>query len=153
MYKGVPASPGIAIGPALVLPKKQFQLEKRVIQDVTAEKNRFHQALAAAKSRIDDLIASAQAQGQTETAKIFEAHRLMLEDPELIAGVEKRIAEEKVNAEFALETTVNFYINLLAQANSDYLRERVADLKDVAGHVLQLLAGTGYKHPTSRRIV
>lgn len=147
MYKGVPASPGVAIGPALVLPKKQFQLEKRVIQDVTAEKNRFHQALAAAKSRIDDLIASAQAQGQTETAKIFEAHRLMLEDPELIAGVEKRIAEEKVNAEFALETTVNFYINLLAQANSDYLRERVADLKDVAGHVLQLLAGDGLQTP------
>jgi len=147
MYKGVPASPGIALGPALVLPKKQFQLEKKIIQDVTAEKDRFHQALTAAKTRIEGLIALAQEQEQTETAKIFEAHRMVLEDPELITGVEQQIDQEKVNAEFALETTVNFYINLLSQANSAYMRERVADLKDVANQVLQFLAGGGPQIP------
>jgi phosphotransferase system enzyme I (PtsI) len=147
MYKGVPASPGIALGPALVLPKKQFQLEKKIIQDVTAEKDRFHQALTAAKTRIESLIALAQEQEQTETAKIFEAHRMVLEDPELITGVEQQIDQEKVNAEFALETTVNFYINLLSQANSAYMRERVADLKDVANQVLQFLAGGGPQIP------
>ena len=147
MYKGVPASPGIALGPALVLPKKQFQLEKKIIQDVTAEKDRFHQALTAAKTRIEGLITLAQEQEQTETAKIFEAHRMVLEDPELITGVEQQIDQEKVNAEFALETTVNFYINLLSQANSAYMRERVADLKDVANQVLQFLAGGGPQIP------
>ena len=86
-------------------------------------------ALTAAKTRIEGLITLAQEQEQTETAKIFEAHRMVLEDPELITGVEQQIDQEKVTAEFALETTVNFYINLLSQANSAYMRERVADLE------------------------
>lgn len=147
MYKGIPASSGIAICPALVLPKKQFQLEKRTIQDVAAEKDRFHQALAATKTRIDGFIEAARAQEQTESAQIFKAHRLFLEDPELISRVENQITQEKVNAEFALETTVNFYLDILAKSNNAYFRERATDLRDVANHILQFLAGNGPQIP------
>lgn len=148
MYKGSPASSGIAIGKALVLPRKHFSLSKRTIEDIAAEKNRFHQALEAAKGQIDRLIESARAQQQPETAEIFEAHRLVLEDPELISGVENKIDQEKVNAEFALDKTLNFYINLLAQTENAYMRERVADLKDVGNHVLRFLQGENLQVPS-----
>lgn len=141
MCKGVPASPGIVIGKALVLSKKQVQIPKRTVENPAAEINRFHQALEQAKTRVDDLISSANAQQQPQTAEIFGAHLLILEDPELLTGVETMITTEKANAEFALETKLHFFINLLAQTDNAYMQERVADLKDVGNHVLLFLSG------------
>lgn len=141
MYTGIPASPGIAIGKALVLTKKKVASEKKTVTDVTAEKNRFHQALNAAKAKLDQLIGQAYAEQQKETAAILETHRLILEDPDLLAKVETEITEKKVNAEFALEKALGFYIELLAGSDNAYFQERTADLKDVLSYVNPFLTG------------
>lgn len=141
MHSGVPASPGIAIGKAFILAQKEQLVEKRTINNPTAEITRFHLALEQTKSHMDNMIKSARDKGQEVSATIFEAHKLILEDPELIAAVEARIGEEKVNAEFALESALDFYINLLSQMDNAYLKERAADLKDVGRQILLFLSG------------
>ena len=141
MHSGVPASPGIAIGKAFILAQKEQLVEKRTINNPTAEITRFHLALEQTKSHMDNMIKSARDKDQEVSATIFEAHKLILEDPELISAVEARISEEKVNAEFALENALDFYINLLSQMDNDYLKERAADLKDVGRQILLFLSG------------
>jgi phosphotransferase system enzyme I (PtsI) len=141
MHKGIPASPGIAIGKAYVIVKKEHRVLRRVIEDPIMEKVRFHQALEETKAHMDSMIKSALDGGRTESAAIFEAHHLILEDPELISTVEARIDAEKVNAEFALENALEYYINLLAQMDNVYMRERAADLKDVGYQILNFLSG------------
>lgn len=141
MHKGVPASPGIAIGKAFILAKKEQPVMKRKIDNPTTEKARFQLALEQTKAHMDSIIKSARANGQEVSATIFEAHQLMLEDPELISTVEARIDQEKVNAEFALENALNYYINLLSRMDNAYLKERAIDLKDVGRQVLHFLSG------------
>jgi len=141
MYTGVPASPGIAIGKAQVIRGKKVESEKKTVTDVTAEKDRFHQALSAAKAKLDQLINRAAAQQQKETAAILETHRLILEDPELLSQVENAITTERINAEFALEKAFRFYIDLLAKSDNAYFQERTADLKDVQNLVNSFLTG------------
>lgn len=141
MHKRIPASPGIAIGKAFILLKKEQMVMKRTIEDPLAEKARFHQALEGAKAHMDGMIKTARSEGREESAAIFEAHHLILEDPELITTVETLIDEEKVNAEFALETALNYYINLMAQMDNTYLKERATDLRDVGYQVLHFLSG------------
>ncbi len=141
MYKGVPASSGIAIGKAFLLAKKHHIIEKRKIEDPAAEERRFIAAMEKAKAHVKKMVLTSQENLQNETAEILETHQTILEDPELINAVSLQIKQEKVNAEFALETTLNFYINLLTQTDNDYMRERVADLKDVGNHVFHFLFG------------
>lgn len=141
MYKGVPASPGIAIGKALVLPKQHRVIEKRMIEDPAVEKERFLKAVEKAKARIESMALSSRENIQQATCEIFQAHQLILEDPELISAVTSQINKERVNAEFAFEATLNFYIDLLAGSDSSYMRERVTDIRDVGNHVLDFLLG------------
>ncbi|HEY8345407.1 MAG TPA: phosphoenolpyruvate-utilizing N-terminal domain-containing protein, partial [Bacillota bacterium] len=141
MRQGIPASPGIAIGRAYVLIKKEDLVIKKEITDPAAEKARFYQALAETKAHIGALIKAAHENGRKESAEIFAAHRQLLEDPDLIKTVDARIEQEKVNAEFALETTLNYYINLLNQTDNVYMKERVADLKDLGRQILHFLLG------------
>lgn len=147
MLHGIAASPGIAIGRAYIFVKKEDLVVKRSIKDPVREKARFHQALADTKAHIDALIRAAQEDGRKESAEIFATHRLLLEDPELINTVDARIEQEKANAEFALETTLHYYINLLSQTENVYMRERVADLNDLGQQILHFLLG---KKPLDR---
>ncbi len=141
MYKGVPASPGIAIGKALVLPKKHRIIKKRSIEDPVAEKGRFFKAVEAAKARIESMVLPSGESAQQAALEILQAHKLILEDPELVNAVTSQIHKERVNAEFALDATLNFYIDLLAESDSAYMRERVTDIRDVGNHVLDFLLG------------
>ncbi len=141
MYKGVPASPGIAMGKALVLPKKHRIVKRRIIQDPETEKKRFLEAVEEAKGRIESIMLPSGESAQEVTLEILEAHQLILEDPELINAVTSQIGNEKINAEFALEATLHFYIDLLAKSDSPYMRERITDIRDVGNHVLDFLLG------------
>ena len=74
-------------------------------------------------------------------AAIFDAQHLLLKDPDLQNRVEKRIAEEKVNAEWALEETLRALLERFSQLESDHLRQRADDLRDVGRALQRSLAG------------
>ena len=66
-----------------------------------------------------------------DKAAIFDAHLLVLNDPELLTSVEDKIKNEKVNAESALKDTTDMFIMMFEQMENEYMRERAADIRDV----------------------
>lgn len=139
--RGIPVSPGVALGTARLIVNQRVKLEKRANRDPLEEKRRLTAALAAAESQLEQLASLAEAKVGSEQAAIFEAQKMMLADPELVGEVSRRIEAEKINAEYALNETMTTYMELLGQADSDYLRQRVADLKDVTQRVIGILTG------------
>jgi phosphotransferase system enzyme I (PtsI) len=139
MIRGIAAAPGIAIGKARVKKESHTAIVKRSINNVSAEKNRYRQVLQTAKLQIAAVAARVTRELGSEQAAIIEAQLLMVEDPELLAAVERRIETERVNAEYAFQIEMERYLQLLNHASDAYLQERVADLKDVTLRVANLL--------------
>lgn len=141
MIKGVAASSGIAIGKALVVEKKSIDIQNKKIDNIGEEKERFLKAVETAKEQINKIKNLAQKRLGGEEAAIFDAHMMMLNDPELIDAVTMKIENEKVNAEYALKTTVETFVETFEQMDNEYMRERAADVKDVGGRISNILLG------------
>ena len=102
---------------------------------VSEEVARFDDACAAARRELDDIIARVSKQvGGTEAA-IFRAHRLLLGDAALITKVQSAILDRQVDARTALQRVLDEYTTLFAQIQDDYLKERLADMREVIGRV------------------
>ena len=136
--KGVPASPGIAIGTALVLGSKLLQIEKRSIhaEDVEQEIFNFETALDKTKEQIVALQKQIQDELQDNEARIFDAHLLIIDDHTLITAVKKTVKEELVNADYAFNKKIQFYIDTISRISDPYIKERAIDIQDVASRVL-----------------
>nr|BBH91342.1 phosphoenolpyruvate-protein phosphotransferase [Thermosporothrix sp. COM3] len=153
----VAISPGIAVGPALV-----HKVTARVITETTIaedqvenELQRLHSALDLALKEIQKLSRHvAQNVGQEE-AGIFEAHQMMLEDPDLLASVEELISQQHYSAEYALQQVAEQYAAQLAALDDELLSARSKDVKDAVNHVVQQLTGTASQKlaPTSPVII
>jgi phosphotransferase system enzyme I (PtsI) len=143
MLVGLGVSPGIAIGPPLVVENRPQPVVRMVLdsEQLKAEITRLHEAARRAAESLADLAAQASATVGQEYAAIFEAHRLMAEDPTLLLQVEEIISRESVNAEWALEEVVQRLLGQFEGLQDVYLRERRTDLLDVATHLQRALQG------------
>lgn len=137
MYKGIGASPGIAVGRALLFKKEDIVIEPRAVDDVEKEHARFREALSKTKEQIEEIKRKTLAEQQA----ILDAHLMILEDPELIGGVEGAIGAEKINAEAALEKVMNMFIAIFESMENGYMKERAADIRDVGERLLMNLLG------------
>lgn len=151
---GIPASPGIALGPVFLFTEVQIDVIERAVEDANAELNRLEIALSSAKNQIETLREAAiETVGEKEAA-IFEAHGLFLEDPELLKGVRESIEQKNVNCEFAWNMAIENYADQLEALEDEYFQARAADLRDVGRRVLRLLLGieevdlTGLEEPS-----
>ncbi len=145
-YKGVGVSPGIAIGRAIIVEKRVATVFRVPIRDdeVEPEVNRFKESLAKTRDELLDLKQKVSRSMGDEYAQIFEAHAMIVGDASFADKVAQKIEEEQVNAEWALAEVQE---ELQARFNSfedDYLRERVADVRDVAERVLLNLQGIAH---------
>ncbi len=139
--KGIPASPGIALGPVYLFKDMQLDVSERVTQDSQVELARLETALNSAKGQIEALRVEAQQTVGEEEAAIFEAHGLFLEDPELLKSVRSAIENKRNNCEFAWNAAIESYARQLESLEDEYFRARAADLRDVGNRVLRLLLG------------
>lgn len=139
--RGLVASTGIAIGPAFQFRQEELRFERCVVSDPAAEWRRFQSAAAQASEQLAEICARAGDRLDKESAAIFQAHLLMLEDPELLAAVRSAIEEQRLNAEAALSDAAESYAEALEALDDEYLRARAADVRDVAGRVLRILLG------------
>jgi len=146
--RGIAASRGIAIGPAFHFRRADLCFERRTVDDPAAEWARFQCALKAACEQLADVYAKAQAESGDEQAAIFQAHALMLEDPELLDAVQASIVDQGINAEAALSDAAEMYAQMLESLDDDYLSARAADVRDVATRVLRILLGVA-ESPTT----
>lgn len=140
--RGMAVSPGISIGKALVYVKEAPEIPRRKIGEgeVEGEISRFHQALEEAKAELQEICQKARENIGEEEAAIFEAHIMMLEDPTLIEAVEKRI-RSGLNAEAAVKEAVDEISARFEAMESEYFRERAADVRDVGDRVIRKLLG------------
>lgn len=139
--KGIAASPGIAIARAFHLASERYIPTKQAIQDSSQEVVRFREAVAVARVEVEAIRASAEERLGADKAEIFEGHLMILEDPDLIEAVEQKIADEAINAEFALHEVSQSFIELLQSMTDELLRGRAIDIEDVSGRIMSHLRG------------
>ncbi len=147
--KGIAASDGIAIANAYRLVQPDLTFTKTTIQDINAEQQR----LAAALKKTEEELAAIQQLTQeklgAQEAAIFGAHLLVVKDPELIGPINQKIADEAVNAEFALNEVSTMFVSLFEGMDDEYMSERAADIKDVSNRVLAHLLGVHIPNPSN----
>lgn len=146
--KGIAASSGIAIAKAYMLAEPDLSFEKKTVDDSAKEIDRFQSALTKAKTELESIRDRAKTELGADKAAIFEAHLLVLSDPELITQIEDKIKTEKVNAEYALKETTDMFIAMFEQMDNEYMKERAADIRDVTKRVLSHLLGLQISNPS-----
>lgn len=145
--QGIAASGGFGFGKAHILVDPDLSIEKKSITDGEAEKARLHKALETTKSeltKIRELVAKKQGE---ENAAIFDAHLLVIADPELIGSIEGKIDGDQINAEVALQETTDMFVSMFESMDNEYMRERAADIKDVSTRILSHLLGVTLPNP------
>jgi phosphoenolpyruvate-protein phosphotransferase (PTS system enzyme I) len=145
-YKGIGVSPGIAIGRAVIVEKRVASVYRVPIRDeeVASELTRFTESLDKTRDELLDLKVKVSRSMGDEYAQIFEAHAMMVSDPSFADKVAQKIENEQVNAEWALAEVQEELQARFASFEDEYLRERMADVKDVAERVLVHLQGVAH---------
>ncbi|MFC4619948.1 phosphoenolpyruvate--protein phosphotransferase [Camelliibacillus cellulosilyticus] len=144
---GIAASAGIAIAKAFVLEHPSFNIQKRTIDDTASEVDRFQQAVDQSKEELGVIKEKAGRELGADKAAIFEAHLLVLADPEFIGTVERKIEDEGINAEAALDKVAGDYIAIFENMDNEYMKERAADVRDVTKRIMGHLFGVTIQSP------
>ena len=145
-YKGIGVSPGIAIGRAIIVEKRITSVYRVPIrdQDVPGEVTRFMESLEKTRDELLELKQKVSRSMGDEFASIFEAHAMMVSDPAFADKVIQKIESEQVNAEWALSEVQEEFQARFQSFDDVYLRERTADVRDVAERVLRHLVGVAH---------
>lgn len=137
LLKGIPVSPGYAIGQVLFLEDTVIDYSKKIIDHPEDEIKRYHQAIDKTKSQIEALIQSTKKMMHPESASILSAHLALLLDPEVKKAVEQKIKDESCNLIYAIKKVADDYIDQFNEIQDLYLKERVTDLIDVTERVIK----------------
>ena len=144
-HTGIAASPGVAVGPVFRLEPEEFAVRDVEIaaDGVESEIASFRGALDASRRDlvgIRDGIASELGEG---AAQIYDAHLLILDDPEMISAVEKGVRERRRNAASVFRDVMASVAAHFENVDDEYLRERRSDILDCERRVLRHLLGVG----------
>jgi phosphoenolpyruvate-protein phosphotransferase (PTS system enzyme I) len=139
--RGISVSPGIAIGKAFIYVDDfpnvpEYEIHSSAVED---EVSRLHAAIASAREELDSLRNMPGYRSQRVHQELLDSHVLMLDDPEYLGSIEKRVRDEQCNVEQALSGVTNEYLANLNARGSRYLRERSADFQDVCRRIMNHL--------------
>ena len=148
IIEGIPASPGVAHGTALVYLQNQLDIPQYAIDaaSVDSEIERLDQAIIETRSEISAVRAKvAESLGEGEAA-IFDAHLMVLEDSALISEVTNEVRTLQKNVEQCYNSVAQRYIKFFSSMEDEYLKERVSDIRDVTRRLLHNLIGSHKVH-------
>ncbi|MBO0422589.1 phosphoenolpyruvate--protein phosphotransferase [Enterococcus plantarum] len=149
MLKGIAASDGVAIAKAYLLVQPDLSFDKKSVEDTSAEESRLDGALAKSTTELQAIREKAAQSLGEEEAQVFDAHLMVLSDPEMIGQIKQNIQDNKVNAEAALKEVTDMYIGMFeAMDDNAYMQERAADIRDVAKRILAHLLGVTLPNPS-----
>lgn len=138
---GIPASSGIAIGPAWIYRPHENNVEKRCIESSDFEWVRLENAIATSRKQLQALAEKATASAGSANAEIFQAHEMFLDDPELMDMLRDLVMNEKVNAEYAVYSATEKYAEMMLSLEGEYFQARATDIRDVGRRIMYCLAG------------
>src|SRR5690606_5558757 len=138
---GISTSNGIAIAQIHHLNELPLIQVGKLGKGYDVELARLEDALQNAKEELNSLYQDVEKKVGKDQASIFNAQSLMLEDPMLKDETVKKLKEDNVSAEYAFRQTISEMIDLFEASENMYIKERVADLKDISRRVLSILSG------------
>lgn len=138
---GIPASRGICIGPVFQFFRQELIVVEKTNIQPGLELQRLNDAFSTAKDQLDKIYEKALKESCDADAEIFQAHKLILEDPELISEVENKIKNGGIGAEVAVQESGKKFSDIMAAMNDEYFAARAADILDVTNRVLRILLG------------
>ena len=148
--QGIAASDGIAIAKVYTLTEPDLTVTKVTVEDSEKEVSRLDDALAASIKDVELIKETALKNLGEEEAQVFDAHLMVLSDPELIGQVKDSITSNKVNAESALKEVTDMFISIFAgMEDNPYMQERAADIRDVSKRVFAHLLGVKIPSPAT----
>lgn len=139
--KGISASKGYAIGHVFIKADNEVKIVEKKISDIEIEKARLQGAVEKSRVQLTKIKEKAEKDLGADKAAVFESHMMFLDDPDFIGSAENIISDEKINAEKALENVMKNYVAIFEGIEDEYVKERIADVKDVGNRILQNLAG------------
>lgn len=158
VLKGIPASPGICHGNAMLFAQSHVDIPiyDIAVESIEKEKERFEKALVSTREEIIQIRDQVSKSLGEDEALIFDAHLMVLEDNALITEILQHLEQNAKNVEYSFNEVVERYINFFKTIEDEYLRERVSDIKDVSRRVIHNLLGekkTENDHKHQPRII
>ena len=143
IYRGIAASPGVAIGEAMIVDHEGFRIPRRFVVDdaVNDELRRLHVAIEEVAEEIARNRDTVSEQLGEQYGAIFSAHLQMLRDRSLIRQLESLVREKYHSPEYAVSTTLKRYAKVFHELESDTLVERAQDIFDIEKSLLAKLLG------------
>ncbi|HCY7044692.1 TPA: phosphoenolpyruvate--protein phosphotransferase [Staphylococcus aureus] len=149
LIKGIAASDGVAIAKAYLLVESDLTFDKNEkVTDVEGEVAKFNNAIEASKVELTKIRNNAEVQLGADKAAIFDAHLLVLDDPELIQPIQDKIKNENANAASALTDVTTQFVTIFESMDNEYMKERAADIRDVSKRVLSHILGVELPNPS-----
>lgn len=148
VLKGVAASPGVAIGPAVLLPGENFAVTRQYVDPAAAEEEalKLNDAIQKTLAELDACEQKVLAELGSEYANLMSTHKLILQDPSLTSGVTQKIREEHLSARAAILLTLQEFAASFDKIEDPFFKERRNDIFDVAKRLVNNLEGgkTGF---------
>lgn len=139
---GIPASPGVAIGPAWLYQKVQLAAYEELSRlTAQAEQRRFDCAVQEARAQLDRLYEKTVREAGEAAAQIFDIHKMMMEDLDYLESVEDNITNQLYTAEHAVACAGQEFAEMFASMDDEVMRARSADIRDITQRLLQVLTG------------
>ncbi|WP_340278144.1 phosphoenolpyruvate--protein phosphotransferase [Staphylococcus coagulans] len=148
IIKGIAASDGVAIAKAYLLVEPDLSYSQETTDQPEQEIQKFNDALKNSKIELTKIRNNAEEQLGADKAAIFDAHLLVLDDPEMINPIEEKIKNDKASAPHALTEVSQNFITIFESMDNEYMKERAADIRDVSKRVLAHLLGVELPNPS-----
>lgn len=141
MKKGIAASRGYAIGQVFIKKHEELKITDEPAKDISLEKELLENAVVKSKLQLTEIRKKAFESMGEEKASVFDAHLMFFDDPEFIGAIESEIENEKKSALKATSDISKTYVAIFEAMEDEYMRERGADIKDVAKRLMNNIAG------------
>lgn len=143
MIRGIPASPGIAIGNVFLYEEHILDFETKSKLGAKKEEERLLHGRDEAKKQLEKIRDKTLQKLGKDKADIFDGHITLLEDEELFEDIISKLDDEGYTAEYALNEGIEEYATMLSNLEDEYFRERATDLKDIGRRWLLNVMGRG----------
>lgn len=139
--KGIGICKGIAVGKVAIYDNQLPEVRSMTVQDALAEVARLDDSLLSLKKNMSNRLKSAEEKGQKEKREIFEAHLMILEDPELTSQMKDMITSDSINAEHAVKAICDQFVAIFEAMDNEYIKQRANDIKDIRDELIKSLLG------------
>ncbi len=143
IYNGISGSEGIAAGRIHLYKNQQIAVDEGEITYKSAETelDKLEDGISKSRSQLEELKKKVSSELDESKAMIFDAHMMMLEDPEFIEAIRESIKLDKLNAAYAVKRASDYYVSVFEQIEDAYMKERAADIKDVSSRLIKNITG------------